>query len=149
MPCLWREVNRIVVWWLLIQSGLGFLREILLCIRDDSRIRDIVQRKRYQSRWIHLREAIFERYEIITALRLKIQALWNVVSCRLINSYRCFEGSWYLLLQGQAVIGSLDPPETLNQSTKLKNPEKTGNFRARRKLRYKVDSLHSVWCDLF
>ena len=43
MLWLWREVNR-------IQLGLGFLRKILLCIRDDSRIRDIVQRKRYQSR---------------------------------------------------------------------------------------------------
>jgi len=36
---------------------------------------------------------LLERFEVLTAVLLKIQVIRGVTSCRLANCYTCFEGS--------------------------------------------------------
>jgi len=43
------------------------------------------------------------RYEFLTAIWLKIQVFWGVATCRSVNCFRLFEGSYGYLLQNEVV----------------------------------------------
>jgi hypothetical protein len=45
----------------------------------------------------------YAKYQVLTVVLMKIQILWNVTQCRLVNSYQRFGDAWCLHLQGKEV----------------------------------------------